>query len=255
MADIGTGYIIELEIESLNGHSMADLDFTTEFFVYSNRRKTYRKGDMVCIQGEDKNRYYALLQSGEVGQGLLLGRVAIMDPLAQWAGGKRPVIITRSTGKVIGGNGVRPFHASCGAVSASNDYDEGYRVSFNFVYGLPAPEVAYIFYGSLVDRISNMGEITAEMLVSPDNNIVSVSAGKMGKTSCGQMQAGSKVIVLIPADKGYVATKDNGFGGKMAFSEQVMGANGGVTVDIDGVTYRVYGELMTVSGEVFIYVD
>ena len=106
MADIGTGYIIELEIESLNGHSMADLDFTAEFFVYSNRRKTYHKGDMVCIQGEDKNRYYALLQSGEVGQGLLLGRVAIMDPLAQWAGGKRPVIITRSTGKVIGGNGV-----------------------------------------------------------------------------------------------------------------------------------------------------
>ena len=33
MADIGTGYIIELEIESLNGHSMADLDFTAEMLV------------------------------------------------------------------------------------------------------------------------------------------------------------------------------------------------------------------------------
>lgn len=255
MADIGTGYIIELEIESLNGHSMADLDFNVEFFVYSNRRKTYRKEDMVCIQGEDKNRYYALLQSGEVGQGLLMGRVTIMDPLAQWAGGKRPVIITKSTGKTIGGRAATPFHASCGMVSASQDYDEGYRVSFNFVYGLPAPEVAYIFYGSLVDQISNMSEITPEMLVSPENNIVSVSAAKMGKTSCGQMQVGSKVVVLIPQETNYVATKDNGFGGKMAFSEQVMGANGGVTVDIDGVTYRVYGELMTVSGEVFIYVD
>lgn len=255
MADIGTGYIIELEVESLNGHSMADLDFTAEFFVYSNRRKTYRKSDMVCIQGEDRNRYYALLQSGEVGQGLLMGRVTIMDPLAQWAGGKRPVIITKSTGKTIGGRAATPFHASCGMVSASQDYDEGYRVSFNFVYGLPAPEVAYIFYGNLVDQISNMSEITADMLVSPENNIVSVSAAKMGKTSCGQMQAGSKVVVLIPEETNYMATKDNGFGGKMAFSEQVMGANGGVTVDIDGVTYRVYGELMTVSGEVFIYVD
>ena len=255
MADIGTGYIIEVDVESLNGHSMADIDFTVEFFVYSNRKKIFRKKDLVCVQHEDRDSYYALLNSAEIGSGMLMARVTIQDPVAQWTGGLRPVILTQSTGKMIGGSGHSNYHVACGSVSASRDFDEGYRVSYNFVFGLPEPEAAYIFYGSLVDQIDRMDDITPDMLVNPENHIVSVKAGKMGKTSCGEIGIGSKVVVLIPDNTSYKATKDNGFGGKMAFSTLLMGANGESKVEIDGVTYRVYGELMAVSGEVFIYVD
>lgn len=53
MADIGTGYIIELEIESLNGHGMADLDFTVELptNIYLAGATTYDASCQVIKQG------------------------------------------------------------------------------------------------------------------------------------------------------------------------------------------------------------
>lgn len=252
MIDLGTGLIIEINIESAVGNEMRDLDFSVDFFVYTNRRKLFLKSDLICVEMESANRYYALLNTSEVGCGKLKAKVTIKDPVAQWAGGKRPVILTTDTGKTIGEE--RRYVSERTPIRA-HDFEEGYRVSFNFVYGLPKPDVAYLFYGSLVDQITDMGEITPEMLVSPDNHIVSVRADKMGKTSCGTINVGSKVVVLIPEDRNLTATKDNGFGGKMAFSTQIMGANGEPVVTIDGTRYKVYGELMAVSGEVFIYVD
>ncbi|MDY4527783.1 MAG: hypothetical protein SPE11_07715 [Parabacteroides sp.] len=252
MIDLGTGFIIEIMIESAVGNEMRDLDFSVDFFVYTNRRKVFQKSDLVCIEMESANRYYALLNTSEIGCGKLMARVTVKDPVAQWAGGKRPVILMVDTGKTVGED--RHF-VSNRMPLRTPDFEEGYRVSFNFVWGLPKPDVAYIFYGNIVDQIASMDEISSEMLVSPDNHIVSVRADKMGKTSCGTINMGSKVIVLIPEDRQLTATKDNGFGGKMAFSTQIMGANGEPVVTIDGTRYKVYGELMAVSGEVFIYVD
>jgi hypothetical protein len=63
------------------------------------------------------------------------------------------------------------------------------------------------------------------------------------------------VLVLIPSSYNYVATKDNGIGGKVPFDTSIMGCNGEKSVKVDGVTYRIYGEFMTVGGELFIYVD
>lgn len=246
----GTGYIIEVSIDSLKGTLMRNLDFSVSFFVYTNRRETFHKNDLIHIEMEEGDKYYALLDSRKVGMGELKCDITINDPEPRWTGGARPVILRHTTGKMIG--------ASCGNSLLGNncdEYEEGFKVSFNFVYGLPKPEVAYIFYGHLVNQLTSYADITSDMLVSPENHIMSVSAGKMGKTSCGVMGEGDKVVVLIPVDTSYTATKDNGFGGQMPFSTTILGSNGENLVTIDGVQYRAYGEMMTTEGEMFVYVN
>ena len=246
----GIGYIIETDIESVKGLQVSEIDFTLSFFVHPNRRVTFRKSDLVHIAMSDGDKYYALLDTRKVGRGELMCDISIKDPEPRWTGGARPVVLRHSTGKVIG--------AACGSSmrkDTCNTYEEGYKVSFNFVYGLPKAEVAYIFYGHLVNRLTSYAEITSDMLVSPENHIVSVSSGKMGKTSCGVMAEGDKVVVLIPVDTTYTATKDNGFGGQMPFNTQILGSNGENIVTIDGIQYRAYGEMMTTEGEMFVYVN
>lgn len=251
MSEVGTGYIIQVQVETCKTDVVpADLDFEVDFYVYANRRVHFSKREMVRVAREDSDWYFCLLESAAVGQGELRARVTIKDPVSQWNGGKRPVIIDRSTGKRIGKCQTQDWGAS-----GCDGYDEGYRVTFNFVYGLPKAEVAYIFYGHLVDKIMSYADITQDMLVSPENHIVSVAAGKMGKTSVGRMAEGARVVVLIPEDTAFVATKDNGIGGKVKFSESIMGANGNYTMTVDGTVYRVYGELLTTEGEMFVYVD
>ena len=248
MSEPGTGYIIGVEVESVKGTLMRDLDFTLEFYIHANRRLRFSKKDLVHIAMTDGDEYYALVDSARLGEGLLQCRITILDSEPRWSGGKRPMILTRSTGKQIGGRcGIKP--AIC------SQWEEGFRISFNFTDGLPKPEVGYIFYGHLVNQLTSYADITSDMLVSPENHIVSVSAGKMGKTSCGIMEEGDKVVVLIPVDTNYSATKDNGFGGQMPFNTQIMGSNGENVVTIDGIQYRAYGEMMTTEGEMFVYVN
>lgn len=245
----GTGYIIEINIDSIKGTMMRDLDFNVSFFVYTNRRETFYKNDLIHIQMDESDKYYALLDSRKVGSGELKCDITILDPEPRWSGGVRPVVLRHSTGKVIGASCGNALKNTCGL------YEEGFKVSFNFVYGLPKPEVAYIFYGKFVDQINSFDELTPDMLISPENKIVSVTAGKMGKTPISDIVAGNKVLVLVPSDYGYVATKDNGIGGKVPFDTSIMGCNGEKQITVDGSTYNIYGEFMTVSGELFIYVD
>lgn len=251
MAEVGTGYIIQINIDSYRGTLMRDLDFELSFYVYTNRRETFTKPSLIHIQQENGDAYFALLDSRRVGAGELKCEIRIKDPEPRWVGGSRPVVLLRNTGINIGSE------CSCSQrySHVCNDYDEGFKVTFSAVWGIPKPEVAYIFYGHLVNQIKSYSEITSDMLVSPENHIVSVSAGKMGKTSCGMMGEGDKVVVLIPVDTSYEATKDNGFGAQMAFNTQIMGSNGENIVTIDGIQYRAYGEMMTTEGEMFIYVN
>lgn len=246
----GTGYIIEILIDTVKGVPIRDIDFSVSFFVYTNRRETFNKSELVHIQMNDGDKYYALLDSRKVGSGELKCDIAINDPEPRWAGGARPVILRHSTGKFIG--------APCGTSMSGNvcgAYEEGYKIGFNFVYGIPKPEVAYIFYGKFIDQITSFDDLTPEMLVSPENTIISVTAGKMDKTPISDIAAGNKVVVLIPSDYGYVATKDNGIGGKVPFDTSIMGCNGEKQINVDGTPYKIFGEFMTVSGELFIYVD
>lgn len=253
--EVGSGYMIQVEIEGFRGMLMRDLDFSLEFYVYQNRRVKLSKSELLHIEKESGDLYFALLDSRVLGAGRLMCNVRITDPEPRWREkNARPVILTRDTRVTIGG--VEPTRLySVMKGRCREEWDGGYAVRFNEVWSIPKAEVAYIFYGKVVDQISSFEEITEEMLLDAQNTIVSVSAGTMGKTGIAGVEPGNKVLVLIPADYDYVATKDDGIGGKMAFDESVMGANGGVTVTVDGVEYRVYGEMMLVGGEVFVYVD
>lgn len=242
--------MIQVSIDSHRDIPMADLEFSLEFYVYPNRRKLVSKNDLIRIDRTDgTSLFYVLLDTRTLGDGMLMCNVNIADPEPRWKGGKRPVFIRRNTGYGIGNTPDSPRNAIQG------EWIEGYKVDFNTVWSIPKPEVAYIFYGHLVNQITSYADITQEMLVSPENHIVSVSAGKMGKTSCGVMEEGDKVVVLIPVDTSYQATKDNGFGGQMPFNSQILGSNGENIVEIDGLQYRAYGEMMTTEGEMFVYVN
>ena len=246
----GTGQMIQVAIDSHRDTPMADLEFSLEFYVHANRRKLVSKSDMIRIDRTDGNSlFFVLLDTRTLGSGRLMCNVSISDPEPRWKGGKRPVLIKRDTGIPVGSG------TSVSSNAIQKEWIEGYKIDFNSVWSIPKPEVAYIFYGKFVDQISSFDELTPEMLVSPENKIISVSAGKMGKTPISDIVAGNKVLVLIPSDYGYVATKDNGIGGKVPFDTSIMGCNGEKQIAVDGSTYDIYGEFMTVSGELFIYVD
>lgn len=117
----------------------------------------------------------------------------------------------------------------------------------------PEPEV-YILYGTILDEITDFSQITLEMIESSTNHIIKMKPQTLPKTSLGILDAGSKVIVLIPNGYNYVATKDNGIGGKVPFDENIMGANG-QSIILGRNTYKMYGEFMTIRGELFIYID
>ena len=242
--------MIQVSIDSHRDQTMNDMEFSLEFYVHANRRKTVRKEDMVRIDRTDgASLFFVLLDTRTLGRGTLMCNVRISDPESRWKGGKRPVMICRNTGCGVGGAADSPRY------SIQKDWEEGYKIDFNTVWAIPKPEVAYIFYGKFVDQIRSFDDLTPEMLLSPDNKIVSVSAGRMGKTPISDIVAGNKVVVLIPSDYGYVATKDNGIGGKVPFDTSIMGCNGEKQLTVDGTPYKIYGEFMAVSGELFIYVD
>lgn len=246
----GTGQLIQIAIDSHRNVPMAEIDFSLEFYTHLNRRKLVSKNDLIRIDRTDgTSLFFVTLDTRTLRSGQLMCNVTISDPEPRWPGGKRPVRILRNTGIGVGD--------VCGTSSQAiqREWIEGYKIDFNTVWSIPKAEVAYIFYGNLVNQLTSYADITSEMLVSPDNHIVSVSAGKMGKTSCGNMQEGDKVVVLIPVDTAYEATKDNGFGGQMPFNTSLLGSNGENIVTIDGVQYRAYGEMMTTEGELFIYVN
>lgn len=242
--------MIQVSIDSHRDTPMADLEFSLEFYVYPNRRRLVSKNDLIRIDRTDgASLFFVLLDTRTLGEGALMCNVRIADPEPRWKDGKRPVLIKRNTGCGTGSAPDSPSHA------IQKEWTEGYKIDFNTVWSIPKAEVAYIFYGHLVNQLTSYADITGDMLVSPENHIISVSAGTMGKTSCGVMEEGDKVVVLIPVDTSYTATKDNGFGGQMAFNTALLGSNGENIVTVDGIQYRVYGEMMTTEGEMFVYVD
>lgn len=246
----GTGKIIQVIIDSHRDQSIQDMEFSLEFFVHANRRKMVSKNELIRIDRTDgTSMFFVLLDTRTLGTGTLMCNVRISDPESRWKGGKRPVFIQRNTGCGVGGAADSPGH------SVQRDWIEGYKIDFNTVWSVPKPEVAYIFYGKFIDQIDSFDQLTPDMLLSPENKIVSVSAGKMGKTPISGIVAGNKVLVLVPTEYGFVATKDNGIGGKVPFDTSIMGCNGEKQISVDGISYDIYGEFMTVSGELFIYVD
>ena len=104
----------------------------------------------------------------------------------------------------------------------------------------------------LLSSGSSYADITLDLIKLP-GAAIQTSKESLNKTSLGNVPEAGYMVVAIPKDLGLIAMKDDGFGGQMAFDEDVFGANG-IEVDFEGVPYLIYGELALVSGERFIYV-
>ena len=116
-----------------------------------------------------------------------------------------------------------------------------------------------MYYGRLtLDEVGgipiNYNQITNTMITT-GANVTKTTPKTMGKTGFGVGNTYDHLIVVVPASKGYTVTKDNGFGGKMPFDEDLFGSSNGISMNIDGVDYLLYGEAMTVSGQLYFYID
>ena len=97
-----------------------------------------------------------------------------------------------------------------------------------------------------------------EIEINENALITKATSLTLNKTSVGKQSTTSKgdyVVVLVPKNEGYVATKDNGLGGKVIFNKEVAGANGETIINIDGNEYLIYGEILISPAEMFIYID
>ena len=112
-----------------------------------------------------------------------------------------------------------------------------------------------IYYGYVQDSsLQSVAGVTEAMLTA--GTMKSVKADSLGKTSLGSVPAGAFAVVACPA--GMTATKDDGFGGKVPFTEdnaQIGTGANGASLTVGGKDYRIYGELKLNRAEVFVYVD
>ena len=126
----------------------------------------------------------------------------------------------------------------------------------------PTPAATKMYYGyippSVAGNLASVTEITAELLDAAADTVTEADPATLSKVSIGTAPIGSFVFVLLPADSGLVATKFDGISSQVAF-ELDNGASGtganGTEITVNGAAYKVYGEAMLVTGEIFIYVD
>ena len=130
----------------------------------------------------------------------------------------------------------------------------------------PVDTTPYMYYGRLsfqdvggTNSVIPYSQITEAMINKgvSDGKLTKEAPKTMGKTSMGEAKDTAEfdyIIVAVPTSKNYTVTKDNGFGGKMAFSENTAGANG-VDITINNVACKLYGEMLLSQGQLFIYVD
>lgn len=238
MADVNTRYIRRVIIESDNGTHMDDLDFNLEFFVY-NRTQIIKKSDLIRVVINEEGNYYAVIDSDVLGRGKVLCRANVKDVEPRLKGMVRPVTILSETGIIIGAhccNSVDTCSCEC--------YDEGYRIRFEAVNDLPEQGRVGVMYGIINDSIGSYADITEQMtygLTAADSLDLTMN-----------VNTGDKVVILVNADNPDHAMKGNGVGEFVPFDTKVMGANGEYTITVDNALYRIYGEMMLVSGKLTI---
>ena len=130
----------------------------------------------------------------------------------------------------------------------------------------PVDTTPYMYYGRLsfqdvggTNSVIPYSQITEAMINKgvSDGKLTKEAPQTNGKTSLGLYNDTAEfdyTIVAVPTSKNYTVTKDNGLGGKMEFDEETAGANG-IDITINGISYKLYGEILLSQGELFIYVD
>ena len=105
-------------------------------------------------------------------------------------------------------------------------------------------------------EIIQYSEITEEMITTAVN-VTKAEESTLGKTSMGLASTtaiGDYIVVAVPTSTGYVVTQDNGFGGKAPFNLESSGANG-IDMTINGIPYKLYGQIIFSQCQKFIYID
>lgn len=111
-----------------------------------------------------------------------------------------------------------------------------------------------MYYGIICSNtMTAITQLSADELTQ---SLVVSRQAKTGKFKLETAAPGSWTFILLPA--GLTAQKDDGFGGKAVFAENNgapgTGANG-TPIEIEGVTYNIYGEFNLVAGQPIIYVE
>ena len=118
----------------------------------------------------------------------------------------------------------------------------------------PRPET-FIYYGRLsIDEISGGTKAVPFTLITENvifnaANITKVAVSKLNAVDFGPefSNPNDYNVVIIPADAGLKALKDDGTGHNLVeFDTDVRGANG-LLLNIDGVKYKIYGEISLAS--------
>lgn len=240
MADIDTKYIRKVLIEADNGTQMDALDFTLDFFVYTNRLDTMKKSDLIRVVKDGAASYYAVIDSCKLGRGTVKCRARIIDQEARIKGMERPVVLLREVGIAIGG--------CCCATPSVHDcgkFEEGYRISFEAVTDIPKQDAQGVLYGVINDTIQSYSDITERM-------VFGFSTAQSLENVTINVRQGDKIVVLVNADNPNHSYKGNGLGDFEPFDDSVLGANGEYTLNVEGTAYRVYGEMALASGEMYI---
>lgn len=115
-----------------------------------------------------------------------------------------------------------------------------------------APEPMY--YGCINDGTTyKVSQITADMLTA--DTVTEADARVLTATVSQTM--GGVLFVLIPADAGLTARKDDGVGNKVTFDEDIgatgTGANG-IDLTLNGTAYKAYGEFSLIDADTIIYI-
>lgn len=236
-------YIRRVIIESNDGTSMDDMDFTLEFYVLKSKKVRFGKNDLIHVTHQGESMYFVPIDSKLLGQGDVKCKATIVDIERRYVSGRRIIELTRMTGLTLGLNcpcGVTEYDCEC--------YEEGYKLRFEAYEHIPIQDAVRIFYGAISTPISGYDHITAEMVKNFS------STDSMEHFPVG-FNSGDNVVILVNEDIKGKAYKDSGFGKLVSFDEGILGANGQYVLVLDGINYRIYGEKMLVSGEIYVTIN
>lgn len=210
---------------------------SVEFYIDREKTIKFLKEDLIKVYNNKGIEYYAPVKANELGRGHLMAAVEFEDREPMYPGGRRRVVVSGFTGYTI------PCMGEGNTISCG-----GYEISFRKDENIPVNEGTKIYVGT-TERVVGYEYITEKMI----KNLTSYEVQAMELPVLAE--AGERFVVAIPFDREMKAYKDNGFGGKVPFRENPMGANGNIEVEVDGVRYRVYGEFFTTAGNTKIYIE
>lgn len=226
-----TGLVLKIESKKI-----AEL-LSIQFYIERENAITIYKDDLIRVYKADGVEYYAPVKADRLGRGHLIARAEFADKEIMYPGSFRPVVVSGFTGYTI------PCMGEGNTISCGE-----YEISFEKVSDIPKNEGTKVYVGSVKKWVIGYEYITEDMIKSLAQREVGVFQDVL------PVEAGDRFVIAIPKDWNLEAYKDNGFGGEAPFSTTIMGANG-MELKINDISYKIYGEFITVGGNIKIYIE